>query len=392
MPPVAARADSRDRPAVAALPELDERRRQERQAAGTALDLVDQPLDQRRLDGESRTRGRTLDDRAVFVAAHRPDEDLAPCQLLRERRVFCAATIEIRAQGEDHGRSPGSTSGEQRPDERGPCAGVVDAREHLLELVDDHQQARALGQHRGGGDERVLPGRQHRPLRLVQGREHDPIELAHGLRAGPQDHAHPARVAEDAVLDRRHQPGPHRRRLAAARRTDHPEEAVLGESRGHLGHEALAPEEDVGIVDAERREADERADVPRLDEAEGRCRRPWPGRRMRLRHAVRHVERRVLAQDRALEILQGARRVEAELLRERPTDVPVGRQRLRLVARPVQRHHELAADALVQWMLPSQPLELVHDLGRAPEPEVGVDPTRASSRGGATRGATARRG
>ena len=107
MPPVAARPTA-DRPAVAALPQLDERRREQRQAARPVLDLVDQPLDQRGLDGEPGTRGRALDDRAVFVAAHRPDEHLARRQLLRERRVLGAAAIEVGAQGEDHRGRPGS--------------------------------------------------------------------------------------------------------------------------------------------------------------------------------------------------------------------------------------------------------------------------------------------
>ena len=81
---------------------------------------------------------------------------------------------------------------------------------------------------------------------------------------------------------------------------------MLGEARDHLGHEALAPEEDVGIVDAERREADERAGVRRLDEAEGRRRRPSAAARRVRRHGVRQVQRRVLAEDRALELLQAA--------------------------------------------------------------------------------------
>ena len=148
-----------DRPAVAALPELDERRREQRQAARTALDLVDQPLDQRRLDREPGPRGRALDHRAVFVATHRPDEHLARRQLLRERRAPRHSGRRSRRAARGPPRQsrlePPPTSDSMNADRAAASSTLVNTSSNWSTIT---QQARALGQHRGGG-ERAGPGR-----------------------------------------------------------------------------------------------------------------------------------------------------------------------------------------------------------------------------------------
>ena len=103
------------------------------------------------------------------------------------------------------------------------------------------------------------------------------------------------------------------------------------------------------ILLAELRRADE------IDEEDGRqlaLRRRLRGhRRRRLRSGNRFgrmaacvlfdLERRVVAQDRLLEIVQPATRFEPELLDERPAGLLIGGERLRLTAGTVKRHHQL---------------------------------------------------
>jgi hypothetical protein len=53
------------------------------------------------------------------------------------------------------------------------------------------------------------------------------------------------------------------------------------------------------------------------------------------------VERRVLAQDRVVQAAQLRRRLDADLLDQRPPGVAVGLERLRLTPAAVQREHPL---------------------------------------------------
>ena len=86
------------------------------------------------------------------------------------------------------------------------------------------------------------------------------LERPQRVIAGAHERDRPAVAAgEHAVVQRRQQAGLERRRLAAARRPDDAQQRGAGEPRDHLGDEALAAEEDVGVVDFERGEALERA-------------------------------------------------------------------------------------------------------------------------------------
>ena len=89
--------------------------------------------------------------------------------------------------------------------------------------------------------------------------------------------------------------------------------------------------------------------------------------------AVR-LERRVLSEDRRLELPQLRARLESELVCQHATRVAVGLERVRLSARAVQRQHELRAKPLAVRMLGHEHLQLGHQLGLTPELEVGVDP------------------
>jgi len=58
------------------------------------------------------------------------------------------------------------------------------------------------------------------------------------------------------------------------------------------------------------------------------------------------AERRVLAEDRLLELLKLRPRLEAEIVAERAADTPEGRERVRLPAAPVEREHQLSVETL----------------------------------------------
>ena len=77
------------------------------------------------------------------------------------------------------------------------------------------------------------------------------------------------------------------------------------------------------------------------------------------------IERRILAQDRLLELAQRGARLEAELVHERPARVLVGGERVGLAARAVEREHELTAQSLAERMLADERLELADERRRA---------------------------
>jgi hypothetical protein len=109
----------------------------------------------------------------------------------------------------------------------------------------------------------------------------------------------------------------------------------------------------LGILLAELRGADEvgEEDTCQLPLLAGRNRRDRLGvpplglrRQLCLRPCTRpHVERRILDQDRPLEIVDPAGRLDAELLDEHAPRVLVDLERLCLSARAVEREHQLAA-------------------------------------------------
>ena len=122
-----------------------------------------------------------------------------------------------------------------------------------------------------------------------------------------------------------------------------PGECVL-EARNELGQLGLAPDE----------------------RAAGRV-----GGRLGTGH---EVERGILSQDCLLELTQGTAGVDPELLDQHPARLLVDLERLRLTARPIERQHQLAAQALPERVLGNERLELADELGVAAEREVRFDP------------------
>ena len=79
------------------------------------------------------------------------------------------------------------------------------------------------------------------------------------------------------------------------------------------------------------------------------------------RRKLRRLERSVLIQDRAIQLLQRGPGIDAQLLDERLSGIRVRVEGLRLPSGTVEREHQLAAQALTQRMGAGQPLDLAHE-------------------------------
>ena len=98
-------------------------------------------------------------------------------------------------------------------------------------------------------------------------------------------------------------------------------------------------------------------------------------RRCRAAHGCRgQVERRVLTQDRALELTQRPAGVEPEALGEQTPSCLVRLERFRLAIRAVEREHQLPPQALAQRLFADEPLQFGHELRMPAAGEVGLDP------------------
>ena len=128
--------------------------------------------------------------------------------------------------------------GDQRVDERGALGLVPAGGKELLELVDRH-------------DEPALP----------RGVGSDLLKCPHRMLTGTQERERPALAAgQHADAERGEEAGAQRRRLAAARRPHYAHQLSTGETRDHLGHQTLAAEEHVGVLQLEGHQALEGTD------------------------------------------------------------------------------------------------------------------------------------
>ena len=374
----------------AALPQLEQRRRQQRQAAGLAGGVLDQAGDELGLDGEPRRGRRPFDRARDLVAPHRADEHVALAQAPSEARMARARAVEVGPQRE-HGQEAVVVV-QQRVHERGALGGVPAGGEHLLELVDDDQQPRpGLHVRERGLD--VAAGVQRasqRRERMIAGAHQDPRPaLAPGEHAGGE---------------RGQQARAHRGGLAASRRPDDAEQARPRHARDDLGHQPLAPEEVAGVVDveglqalvgaagrgraraatvAQRVEVDDVAgelvlDRAQLDAVLRGAARPLADLLDGLAVGPRvvgddEVEHGVLAQDRLLQPAQLGPGLDPERLHERPARVAERVERLGLPAGAVEREHQQRPQPLAQRMLVDQGGEPPDELRVAARVEVALD-------------------
>ncbi len=104
-------------------------------------------------------------------------------------------------------------------------------------------------------------------------------------------------------------------------------------------------------------------------------------RRRRGRHApcggardARRIEKRIVAEDPALELTELGSRLEPELGVEVGAPVAVAGERIRLPARAVERRHQLGPQMLPEGMLGDQPFEAGDELRVTAEPQPGLEP------------------
>jgi hypothetical protein len=112
------------------------------------------------------------------------------------------------------------------------------------------------------------------------------------------------------------------------------------------------------------------------DEGAHRARQLGRGRgRRRGRWRTRDVEqRRILLQDRDLEVAQRRTRVDPELVGEPAPDAVQRGERVGLATAPVEGQHQLGVDPLVERVLAGQPGQLPDQLRVLAQRQRGVDP------------------
>ena len=178
--------------------------------------------------------------------------------------------------------------------------------------------------------------------------EHGQVRLGDAVLLGalPARHEHVAGRRQERV---------DQRRLARPRLAGHDDDLALP-ARADLEVALQAAEVGCAADDMRRRlTARRRRDAGPSRVARGGC-----------------LERRILLQHAALQLAQRQRRLDADLV-QMPAHVLVGRERVGLAPRPVQRDHQLPARALAQGM-PGDELLQLRGQSRVPaERQVGLD-------------------
>jgi hypothetical protein len=100
----------------------------------------------------------------------------------------------------------------------------------------------------------------------------------------------------------------------------------------------------------------------------------WPVGIVRTTDAVRgSCQRRVLVENRPLEVTEFGAGLEAELVPEHPLGVAIDRERVRLTARAVEGRHQLRSDVLAKRVLRDERFELADQRRVATKSQVRVD-------------------
>ena len=232
-------------------------------------EVVEQPVDQRRLDLEAANGGRPGDRVAHLLAAHARREIEALVDRLGE-------AVDQRRRAEIFG-AHGDRDVDARFAERRARAfkqqrdeglrllplGIVAVAEQLLELVDEEEQVGAFAADcpRAPFDDRARPAREEGAEKLDlllvgllgrvrRGRAEQRLrEVVDRPVAGPEIGDQPARagLVQKPDLERVEQAGLDQRGFAAARGAEHGEEARRRQPVDHIVDAALAAEEEVGL-------------------------------------------------------------------------------------------------------------------------------------------------
>ena len=99
-------AASWSRAPTSELPQLEQRRREQRQRPGLAFDVVDHRVLKVGVDAQSHAFGRLGDRATHLVARHRPDDHVVGPDEARQPRVRGAAGIEVGSKRQHDHRAP----------------------------------------------------------------------------------------------------------------------------------------------------------------------------------------------------------------------------------------------------------------------------------------------
>ena len=172
---------------VAPLPQLEQRRGQERQGPGFVLDVRDKSIHQLGFDDETGALCGPLDRAAQLLAPHRSDEHVVGSERRRQRRICGTAGIEVGPHCEHDKPACVARPAHERVDERRALGLVAACGEDLLELVDRQHDLI------GGG---------HLETRAAQ--------LVHRMLARTEHQLRPrVDTRQDSAGQRRQQPRPH---------------------------------------------------------------------------------------------------------------------------------------------------------------------------------------
>jgi hypothetical protein len=132
------------RPA-ARVPELLQDKLQQRQVPRLIAHIVEDALDQARLEAEANFRGGLLDGALEFLSRHRAEIDLRTLEPVGERAVGQRVAHEIAAEGDDHrqGRALGCVK--EFVHEPAADGIVFGERVEFLPLVGHEQEALGAG-------------------------------------------------------------------------------------------------------------------------------------------------------------------------------------------------------------------------------------------------------
>ncbi len=213
--------------ALAAAPGLQQGVGHQRQSAGFLGDVLDDLRGQRALDDQPGGRGGPDDRRTQLGRSHGAEEEGGVPDRGGERAMLGAAAEEVRPH-RDHHPQPALRPhrGHHQVEEGGPLGRIRAQGEEFLELVDH--------------DDRVTGFPARRQRIGVRGRRAWPRgEDPDGRRSAPR------RILS---AQRGDQPRAQQGGLAAAGRAHHGDHAVGAHALGQLGHELVAPEEQILIA------------------------------------------------------------------------------------------------------------------------------------------------
>ena len=207
-----------DRPPVTPFPQLEQRRREQRQRTRLPEHLGDELVDEGGLDADACVQRRLLDRAPVLLGRHGTDEHVVRTEQLGEGRTRRTTAVEVGAESENDDLL--GTRVDRCLDDRRQegCALVLvrAEREHLFELVDHQHEPLVRSKHFARRTQRAVLTLEEPADPLGQRRPQRTVELPQRMLAGPHLHDDPlVAVREDSSLQRRDKARADRGRLAA---------------------------------------------------------------------------------------------------------------------------------------------------------------------------------